>query len=110
MEPSSHQIKMIMCNGIHNKLSVIEFQKKMYQISGINLVSYDAFKVFFRKFKHGNFDIEDGLRSGRTIEVDCQQLKQIIDQVFQQKLERKFFNMIYCVRALELKICQKNNS
>lgn len=89
MEPSSHQIKTIMYNGIHNKLNVIEFQKKLYEIEGINLVSYDAVKVFFRKFKHGNFDIDDGLLSGSTIEVDCQQLKQIIDQ------NGSFFNTIY---------------
>ncbi|GBN09646.1 Histone-lysine N-methyltransferase SETMAR, partial [Araneus ventricosus] len=55
-------------------------------------------KVWFRKFKAGNFDIEDEPRSGRPIEVDCEQLKHIIDQ------DR---NVSTRTIALELDICQK---
>ncbi|GBN35186.1 Histone-lysine N-methyltransferase SETMAR [Araneus ventricosus] len=65
---------------------------------GINIVSYDTDKVWFRKFKAGNFDIEDEPRSGRPVEADCEQLKQIIDQY-----------RIVSTRtiALELAVCQK---
>ncbi|GBM99974.1 Histone-lysine N-methyltransferase SETMAR [Araneus ventricosus] len=52
----------------------------MCESLGITTVSYDAVKVWFRKFKAGSFDIEDEPRSGRPIEVDCEQLKQIIGQ------------------------------
>ncbi|GBN82006.1 hypothetical protein AVEN_202706-1 [Araneus ventricosus] len=44
------------------------------------------------------FDIEDKPRSGRPIEVNCKQLKQIIDQ------DRKVSMLII---ALELDACQK---
>ncbi|GBN69784.1 Histone-lysine N-methyltransferase SETMAR [Araneus ventricosus] len=64
----------------------------------INTVSYDTVKVWFRKFKAGDFDIEDEPRSGRPIEVDCEHLKQIIDQVR---------NVSTRTIALELDICQK---
>lgn len=37
-------------------------------------------KVWFRKFNAGNFNIEDKTHSGRPIEVDCEQIKQIINQ------------------------------
>ncbi|GBM27523.1 Histone-lysine N-methyltransferase SETMAR [Araneus ventricosus] len=70
----------------------------MCESLGINTVSYDKVKVWFQKFKAGNFDIEDEPRSGRHIEVDCEQLKQIIDQ------ER---NVSTQTIALELDFCQK---
>nr|XP_042913934.1 histone-lysine N-methyltransferase SETMAR-like [Parasteatoda tepidariorum] len=63
-----------------NKLSVTECNKKMRESLGFNTVSYDTVKVWFRKFNSGNFSIEDEPRSGRPIEIDCDQLKQIIDQ------------------------------
>nr|XP_042901741.1 histone-lysine N-methyltransferase SETMAR-like [Parasteatoda tepidariorum] len=65
---------------------------------GFNTVSYDTVKVWFRKFNSGNFNIEDEPRSGRPIEIDCDQLKQIIDQ------DR---NVSTRTIALELDVCQK---
>ncbi|GBM93663.1 Histone-lysine N-methyltransferase SETMAR, partial [Araneus ventricosus] len=50
------------------------------------------------KCKAGNFDTEDEPRSGRPIEVDCEQLEQIIDQ------DR---NISTRTIALELDVCQK---
>ncbi|GBN21362.1 Histone-lysine N-methyltransferase SETMAR [Araneus ventricosus] len=70
----------------------------MCESLGINTVSYDTVKVWFRKFKAGNFDIEDEPRFGRPIEVDCEQLKKIIDQ------DR---NVSTRTIALELDVCQK---
>ncbi|GBN16762.1 Histone-lysine N-methyltransferase SETMAR [Araneus ventricosus] len=70
----------------------------MYESLGINTVCYDTVKVWFRKFKAGHFDIEDEPRSGRPIEVDCEQLKLIIDQ------DR---NVSIRTFALELDVCQK---
>ncbi|GBM83257.1 hypothetical protein AVEN_256574-1 [Araneus ventricosus] len=52
----------------------------MCESVSINTVSYDTIKVWFRKFKAENFDLEDEPRSGRPIEVDSEQLKQIIHQ------------------------------
>ncbi|GBM98915.1 hypothetical protein AVEN_58187-1 [Araneus ventricosus] len=72
--------------------------KKMCESLGINIVSYDTVKVWFRKFKPGDFDIEDEPRSGLPIEVDCDQLKQIIDE------DR---NVSTRTIALELDVCQK---
>ncbi|GBM93624.1 Histone-lysine N-methyltransferase SETMAR [Araneus ventricosus] len=46
----------------------------------------------------GNFDIEDEPRSGRPIAVDCEQLKQIIDQ------DRNDSTLTI---TLELDVCQK---
>ncbi|GBM30023.1 Histone-lysine N-methyltransferase SETMAR [Araneus ventricosus] len=70
----------------------------MCESLGINTVSYDTVKVWFRKFKAENFNIEDEPRSGHPIEVDCEQLKQIIDQ------DR---NVSTQTIMLELDICQK---
>ncbi|GBM72738.1 Histone-lysine N-methyltransferase SETMAR [Araneus ventricosus] len=67
-------------------------------LQGHHYGSYDTVKVWFRKFKAGNFDIEDETRSGRTVEVDCGQLKQIIDQDS---------NVSTRAIALELDVCQK---
>ncbi|GBM35843.1 Histone-lysine N-methyltransferase SETMAR [Araneus ventricosus] len=98
MELSRQQIRTIMYYEFRNKLSATECHQKMCESLGINTVSYDAVKVWFRKFKAGNFDIEDEPRSGRPIEVDCEQLKQIIDQ---DK------NVSTRTIALELDVCQK---
>ncbi|GBN92204.1 Histone-lysine N-methyltransferase SETMAR [Araneus ventricosus] len=70
----------------------------MCESLGINTVSYDTVKVWFQKFKAGNFDIEDKPCSGCPIEVDCEQLKQITDQ------DR---NVSTRTIALELDVCQK---
>lgn len=44
----------------------------MYESLSINIVSYATVKVWIRKFKAGNFEIEEDLRTGRPIEVDCE--------------------------------------
>ncbi|GBN71226.1 Histone-lysine N-methyltransferase SETMAR [Araneus ventricosus] len=80
MELSRQQIGTIMYYEFRNKLSATKCHQKMCGSLGINTVSNDEVKVWFRKFKAGNFDIEDEPRSGRPIEVDCEQLKQIIAQ------------------------------
>ncbi|GBN35184.1 PiggyBac transposable element-derived protein 3 [Araneus ventricosus] len=59
---------------------------------------WNCIKVWFRKFKAGNFDIEDEPRSGRPTKVDCEELKQMIDQ------DR---NVSTRTIALELDVCQK---
>ena len=65
-----------------NKLNATEChkKKKMCEILGFNTVSSDAVKVWFRKFKAGNFNVEDEPCSSCPAEVDCDKLKQIIDQ------------------------------
>ncbi|GBM36339.1 Histone-lysine N-methyltransferase SETMAR [Araneus ventricosus] len=97
MELSRQQIKTIVYYEFRNKLSATECHQKMCESLGINTVSYDTIKVWFQKFKARNFDIEDEPRSGRPIEVDCEQLKQIIDQ------DR---NVSTRTIALELDVCQ----
>ncbi|GBO23604.1 Histone-lysine N-methyltransferase SETMAR [Araneus ventricosus] len=79
MELSRQQIRKILYYEFRNKLIATEFQE-MCESLGIDTVSYDTVKVWFRKFRAGNFHIEDEPRSGRPIEVDCEQLKQIINQ------------------------------
>ncbi|GBM01617.1 hypothetical protein AVEN_60029-1 [Araneus ventricosus] len=79
MELSRQQIRTIMYYEFRNKLSATECHQKLCESLGINTVSYDTIKVWFRKFKARNFDIDEP-RSGRPIEVDCEQLKQIIVQ------------------------------
>ncbi|GBM21355.1 hypothetical protein AVEN_149922-1 [Araneus ventricosus] len=96
MELSCRQMRTIMYHEFCNKLSATECHQKMCESLGINIVSYDTIKVWFRKFKAGYFDIEGEPRSGRPIEVDCEQLKQIIDQ------DR---NVSTRTIALELEVC-----
>ncbi|GBO05467.1 Histone-lysine N-methyltransferase SETMAR [Araneus ventricosus] len=98
MELSRQQIRTIMDYVFRNKFNATKFHQKMCESLGINTVSYDTVKVWFRKFKAGTFDIEDEPRSGHPIEVDCEQLKQIIDQ------DR---NVSTQTIALELEVCQK---
>ncbi|GBM06917.1 hypothetical protein AVEN_147854-1 [Araneus ventricosus] len=98
MELSRQQIRTIMYYEFRNKLCGTECHQKMCESLGINSASYDTVKVWFLKFKAVNFDIEYEPRSGRPIEVDCEQLNQIIDQ------DR---NVSTRTIALELDICQK---
>ncbi|GBL91829.1 Histone-lysine N-methyltransferase SETMAR [Araneus ventricosus] len=97
MELSRQQIRTIMYYEFRNKLNVTKWHQKICESLGINTVSYETVKVWFQKLKEGNFDIEDEPRSGRPIEVDCEKLKQIIDQ------DRNVSTQI----ALELDVCQK---
>ncbi|GBM88406.1 Mariner Mos1 transposase [Araneus ventricosus] len=97
MELSRQPTRTIMYY-FRNKLSATECHQKMCESLGINTVSYDTVKVWFRKFKAGNFDIEDEPRSGRPIGVYCEQLKQIIDQGR---------NVSTQTTALELDVSQK---
>ncbi|GFW04562.1 histone-lysine n-methyltransferase setmar [Trichonephila clavipes] len=70
----------------------------MFDGLGFNTVSYDRVKLWLRMFKAGNFSTEDEPLSGHPIEVDCDRLKQIIDQ------DRKISTRTV---ALELGICQR---
>ncbi|GBM09102.1 hypothetical protein AVEN_5286-1 [Araneus ventricosus] len=81
-----------------NKLSATKCHQKMCERLGVTTVSYDTVKVWFRKFKAGDFDIEDERHSGHRIEVDYEQLKQIIAQ------DR---NVSTRTIALELKFAKK---
>ncbi|GBM36560.1 Histone-lysine N-methyltransferase SETMAR [Araneus ventricosus] len=98
MELSRQQIRTIMYYEFRYKRSATECHQKMCESLGINTVSYDTVKVWFQKFKAGNFDTEDEPRSCRPIEVDCEQLKQIIDQ--DKNVSKRTI-------ALELDVCQK---
>ncbi|GBN36479.1 Histone-lysine N-methyltransferase SETMAR [Araneus ventricosus] len=98
MELSRQQIRTIMYYEFHSKLRATECHQKMCESLGINTVSYDTVEVWFWKLKAGNFDIEDEPHSGHPIEVDCEQLKQIIDQ------DR---NLSTLTIASELDVCQK---
>ncbi|GBN62560.1 Mariner Mos1 transposase [Araneus ventricosus] len=84
MELSRQQIRTIMYYELRNKLGATECLQKMCESLGIN--------------NCGNFDIEDEPRSGRPIEVDCEQLKQIID---------KDRNVSTRTITLELDFCRK---
>ena len=55
-------------------------------------------KIWFQKFKAGNFNIEVESRSGLLAEVDCDKLKQIV-----------YLDRIVSTRTivLELDVCQK---
>ena len=61
--------------------------QKMCESLDFNIVFNNAVKVWFQKFKAGNFDIENGPRSGRPTVVDY------------DKSRQKCFNTNYCDRA-----------
>lgn len=63
---------------MRNDLIGIEYHTKMCENLGNNTISYDT--VWFQTFKSRNFDIGCESHSGRLIEVNCEQLKQITDQ------------------------------
>lgn len=66
-ELSCQQITTIMYYEFHNKLSKTGCHRKMSESSDINNISYDMIKVWFWKFKTGNFDIDDKPHSGHPI-------------------------------------------
>ncbi|EYC00698.1 hypothetical protein Y032_0113g356 [Ancylostoma ceylanicum] len=47
---------------------------------GPSTVSYDAAKVWFRKFKNGDFDMTDKPRSGRPVGVSEERLLELIEE------------------------------
>ncbi|GBN02389.1 Histone-lysine N-methyltransferase SETMAR [Araneus ventricosus] len=98
MEISRRQLRTIMYYEFRNKLSVTECHQNMCERLASILLLMIQSEFGFRKFKAENFNIEDEPRSGRPIEVDCEQLKQIIHQ-----------NRNASTRtiALELGICHK---
>lgn len=99
MDLSRQQMGRVLYYECHNNLGTAEYQKKMYESLGINIVSYDTVKDQFRISKAGNFDNEVEARSRRPNKVDCEQLKQIIDQDI---------NISTRTTALQLEICVKN--
>ncbi|GFU32965.1 histone-lysine N-methyltransferase SETMAR [Trichonephila clavipes] len=77
---------------------VLKLRLKSLPVCACRVEFKKLVKVWFRKFKAGNFDIEDEPRSGCPLEVDCEQLNQIIDQ---------YRNVSVQTMALELEVCQK---
>lgn len=53
--------------------------KKICEVYGPNTVSNTTAKEWFRRFRSGNFDVEDAPRSGRPIAVETDKIMEIIE-------------------------------
>ncbi|GFQ85189.1 HTH_48 domain-containing protein [Trichonephila clavata] len=71
---SCQQMRTIMYCEFWNKLSATKCHKKVCEGLGFRTISNDAVKVWFRKCKEGNLDIEDEPHSGCPNGVDCEKL------------------------------------
>lgn len=63
----------------------------IFEILGISIVSYDAVKVQFQKFKAEKLNIEGEPHSCRSVKVNCKHLKDFFIKIdiFQDKILRQ---------------------
>ena len=77
----SKQVRLLLLYEFRKKnSSARDATKNICDAMAPSTVSYDTAKVWFRKFKNGDFDLTDKPRSGRPVEVDQERLLELIEE------------------------------
>ena len=87
MELSGYQIRTITYFQYCFKKSATECFRIMCTALGTTVVSYDTVKVWYRKFKNKDYDIQEAERFGRPTDVDEARLRELVEGDHMQPLE-----------------------
>ena len=80
MELSRYQIRTIIYFQFCCKKSASACHRIMCTALGTTVVSYDTVKVWYRKFKNKEYDIEEAERCGRPTDVDEARLRELVEE------------------------------
>ncbi|KFM65379.1 Mariner Mos1 transposase, partial [Stegodyphus mimosarum] len=80
MQLSRYQIKTIIYFPFCYKKLATECHQIMYTALGTDVVSYDAVKVWYRKFKSKDYDIQEAEHSGRHTDAEEASLQEFMEE------------------------------
>ena len=79
MEQARYQSRTIIYFQFCFKESATECRRIMCTALGTTVVSYDTVKVWYRKFKNKDYDIQEAERSGWPTDVDEARLRELVE-------------------------------
>lgn len=80
MDLSRNEVRLLLLHEYRLGHEASEAQRNICTTMGKGTLSYETAKVWFRKFKEGNFDLEDKQHPGRKPSVDLDVLVQLIER------------------------------
>lgn len=80
MQPSSFQIRTIIFYEWKHGTKTSETLQKICEVFGEDILTLRSVQNWYKKFRAGNFDLEDDFRAGRPVEVDDDQIEQILKE------------------------------
>lgn len=75
MECDKIHFRHILRFYFHKGRSALQAHKKIIAVYGDNALSKSTAEFWFRRFRSGNFDVEDAARSGRPIEANVDEIQ-----------------------------------
>ena len=68
-------------------------------VKGQGTVSYVTAKRWFKRFRNGEFSLQDDLRSGRPMEIDLPELKHVLESGSDQ-ISRNIASQLGCIQKV----------
>ena len=78
-EVKKELLRYSMLYDFHVSLKAAESYRRLCQAFGEDVVSQQKVNNWFKRFKSGNYNIEDETQSGRPSELDYQALQQLVE-------------------------------
>lgn len=78
--PKSHHLREVLIFLFHSKITAAEARRNLQNVYGDDCVSEATCRYWFRRFKNGNFDIEDVSREGRPKTFEDAELEALLDE------------------------------
>lgn len=79
MEDKKVHFRHILLFYFRKGKNAVETHKKICNVYGEDALTERVCQKLFKRFRDGNFDLEDSARSGRPVEVDSGEIKAILD-------------------------------
>ncbi|XP_046813879.1 histone-lysine N-methyltransferase SETMAR-like [Vespa crabro] len=80
MENNKQHFRHILLFYYRKGKNAVKARKKLIDVYGeVVLTVYASARIWFAKFRFGNFDVEDAPRSGRPVEANKDTIKALVD-------------------------------
>ena len=80
MDVSRKEVRLLLLHEFHLRRKAMEATRNICITIGEGVLYYDTAKHWFKRFKEGNFELDDALHLRRPSEVNLEVLKQLIER------------------------------
>ena len=79
MESKNQHLRHVLLFYFRKGKNAVQARRKLCEVYGEDVLTERQCQNWFKKFRSGNFDVEDSSRSGRPVEADEDIIKALID-------------------------------
>ena len=79
-KPTNEQIRTFILYDCFTKAKAVDSFRQLCRTFGPSTVCYKMVRTWFKKFKSGNYDVDDQPRSGRPSELDDRALLELVER------------------------------